>query len=135
MTWYEALREVVLAFQNQPPRWGEHDCCQFIARYVEKVSGINHAAGFAYGSKDEALRLLIEYGGIEGLISKCLGPLIEKEQLKPGDVVLCSINVDAERGALVPGITNGHYVFAVHPEHGLSRAPLAAVVGGWSCRS
>jgi hypothetical protein len=128
--WATALRLVFDEFDGHPPVWGKYDCCQFIARYVQELTGVDHAKQFAYDSKLAAARILSESGGIEGLLAKFLGA--PKTEADPGDIVLCSIDINGDI-VIAPGITNGHYVLTVHPEEGVGIATLNCIQAAWTC--
>jgi hypothetical protein len=128
--WADALRKVWDEFNGHPPSWGYFDCCQMAARYVEELTGVNHAANFAYDSRNGASRILLEAGGMESLISKFMGPA--KPEAEPGDLVLCAIKIN-EHTVYTPGITNGSYVLTIHPDEGIGKASNRCIQKAWSC--
>lgn len=125
MIWGDALRTTLLEFDGKEFAWASRDCIQFVSTYVKHCIGVDHASTFAYHSEETALRLVAEFGGLEGLIETCLGP--SHSDARPGDVVVCHVE-----DLHVPGISNGSYVWAFVKERGLSRLLLSSVLCGWS---
>lgn len=115
--WLSALRETLLKYQEVPFIWGETDCCQFVNDYHEALTG--ERFDFDYLSEMQAKRLLVEHGGVQGLLTELLG---EPGELKTGAIVAL------EESA---GVFNGHYVFSVNEEHGLVRLSTHGVKAAW----
>ena len=125
MVWHEALRAVLNEYRNEAVVFGEHDCCQFVATYVEAVSGVDYSERFDYVDQAGADALIAEHGGIKGLIGSCLG--MSHMPPSEGDVVV------ADAGPFhTAGIFNGEYVWGLHPEQGLIRIKSRAVIAAWS---
>lgn len=131
MEWQQALLQTIKTFDGHAPEWGTYDCCQFVARYVERVTGVDHTSAFQYTTEQGAARILVGAGGMESLISRFLGE--PKKNIDPGDVVLCALNKD-DTAYLAPGVTNGSFVWAMHPDLGIARASNKAIIAAWSCR-
>ncbi len=120
---------------KRPPRsssnfsriWlGDTDCCQFVRSYLKRRTGSDPGT-LDYVSKRQALALIAQHGGIEGLLSSFLGEPIDDPQR--GDVVLCGE---------VPGIHGGYCVWAfqVPPDpamSGVSRINVETITRGWKC--
>jgi hypothetical protein len=130
MNWDEALRKVCKDYINQPLKWGVRDCCQFASAYVAERTGIDHAIDFNYDGKLGAARILAEHGGIQNLIARYLGE--PKVTANPGDLVLCTLAVKLDELVQTLGVTNGNYVWGIHPDDGLVRIPLRAIAVAWS---
>ena len=131
MNWNDALRHVCRAYINQPLQYGTRDCCQFAALYVEARTGVDHAAAFRYDSELAAARILKESGGIESLISACIGSPRDGPSVE-GDLVACDLAIDAEHVVRTLGINNGTYVWGIHPDDGLCRIPARSIITAWS---
>jgi hypothetical protein len=130
MIWQEALHQVCAEYLNRPLEWGVRDCCQFASAYVQARTGVDHAVDFNYDGRLGAARILAEYDGIEKLIGKYLGA--PKHTSNPGDLVLCNLAVAIDEAVQTLGVTNGSYVWGIHPDDGLVRIPLKAIAAAWS---
>jgi hypothetical protein len=131
--WAESLRAVCLEYigAGESLEWGKRDCCQFAARYVKGVTGLDHASQFHYDSKRSAQRILASHGGIEALVSRFLGAP-HNGDAAPGDLVMCALAVEGAPAMATLGVANGHYVLAIHPDRGLVRLPISSIQCAWS---
>jgi hypothetical protein len=130
MTWLQALAETLYAFGNVEPQCGRFDCCQFVATYVERLTGVDHSERFTYDDDLSAARLIVEHGGIEGLISSCLGA--PRSPVALGDVV--SFNIaprDEPKEVIAVGIHLGYCSMFFDHKIGLSRT-VREVRHAWS---
>lgn len=109
--------------------WGRHDCCQFVRRWVEEVTGRDPAAAWRYSTEQGAALLASRSGGLVALF----GRLAETAGLAPtsepqaGDVGV--INILTGEGARHVGAICTGPGWAVASDRGLLRvraAPLAA---------
>lgn len=101
--WSVRLQPVLDDAQFRRFEWGVHDCCEFIARCSEAVTGCNFRAAFpAYHSETEALELLEQHGGMRGLLSAAFGEPRPPEDARGGDIVLIDTNL-GEQPALCLG--------------------------------
>jgi hypothetical protein len=131
MNWTDALRYVCRQYINQPLEYGTRDCCRFAAAYVEARTGIDHSAAFSYDSEFSALKILAQHDGIQNLIASCIGAPKQGAPTE-GDLVVCDLQIDAERAVVTTGVNNGAYVWGIHPDSGLCRIPLKAIAAAWS---
>ena len=78
---------------NRRFRWGRHDCALFVADAVRAISDWDPAERWrGYTTKREALRIIDEMGGLDGLAKSAFGePHIEPRLAKRGDVVLARL--------------------------------------------
>lgn len=125
MTWLDALRTATLEFVDQPVEWGRYDCCQFVARYWELMTGKDLAAQFDYESEMGAGRVLAKHGGLSGLFRHLLG---EPGEVVPGAVVLASVSDEGDKVAA--GVYAGYCVFLMGDD-GLIRVTPERVLEAW----
>lgn len=84
--WPEILASEIAA-ADRPFVWGEWDCCLFAAHVVRAMTGEDFAKSFrGYRTKNDALKLLKQHGGVSGIASKFL-PEIPTTFACRGDVV------------------------------------------------
>lgn len=83
--WESRLDKVI----SQTPafKWAENDCCQFAARCVEVMTGVNFAEDFCYSTEFGAARYIRQNGGLTELITRLLGVPVCVNYLQRGDVV------------------------------------------------
>lgn len=77
------------AWEKKDFKYGSTDCCQFASHVVKEITGEDHAAKFAYGSEEEAQKIIAEHNGLVGLISSLIGEPTKAE--KDGDVCVLFI--------------------------------------------
>ena len=123
--WEMALQETVAEFRDRHLGYGQADCCQFVRRYVERVTGKDPAPDYGYATSEEAARILDHHGGVSGLIRVILG---EPHDPEPGDVVV--VHVKNEQSA---GVLADDFVDLWLPEHGFARVSARAVIEAWPC--
>lgn len=130
--WPLALAEFIHSVQRSPFVWGELDCCLFVARTVEAMTGTNPASLFTpYDSEAGAMALLEEHGGFVGLLTHAFGePMENKALMGRGDVCVVAFGDGSE---LRCGVCNGPRV-VTFDRHGIESATLSAVVKAWSIR-
>lgn len=115
-------------YASEPFTWGRSDCVQFVARVVRHVHGIDYAAGFQYGTRRAAYRILREHGGFSGLLEHILGK--PRERVMDGDIVLC----DLEKVGEFLGIYMQDRVIA-KTTAGAIALPASCISRGWPCRT
>jgi hypothetical protein len=87
--WPERLAEEIGAAQERPFSFGEHDCCAFAARCVRAMTGHDFMAEFAsYGTQEQADAILAGNGGVQGILSHCLGEPIPVAFARRGDILI-----------------------------------------------
>jgi hypothetical protein len=121
--WPERLAACIAEQRHRSFAWGEHDCCQFVARAIEAMTGVNPLATISYQSAKEALRLLRVEQGLLGAVTQRLGASKSVRLAMRGDVVLLA---GQKRDAL--GIVTGEEALFA------SRKGLASVTV-LSCRA
>jgi hypothetical protein len=121
----QAIRRAFEECAHLPFEFGKMDCCLFVAKVVEEITGIDHSAAFRYVNETEAQDILFQNGGLSGLISKILGPSVPPEFLEVGDVAL----VHWKHETLM-GIWMGDYV-AVKTANRLAHLRTDYTVKGW----
>lgn len=88
--WPAILAEKVEEWRNRPFDWVTWNCLLFPAAMVEALTGIDHRSTFPeFSTKQDALRIVTERGGIEALISSVLGESKAPSHAMRGDVVVC----------------------------------------------
>jgi len=120
---WEQRLDAVLA-DSRPFVWRESDCCTFVARCVDAITGSDPSAPYRYVDAFGAGRILRRYGGIEGVANKCFGTSKPALCAARGDVVM----VDAPQRML--GICAGHLI-AVQGAQGVEYMPLSAGLMAW----
>lgn len=127
--WPMRLSAYLAEKQNEPFVWGSNDCLLFAAKAVQKLTGENFYDEYgSYSSMNEAYNLLLENGGIKGIISRALGASKRNVlSAQRGDVIII------KTPELVAGIVDdtGQRV-AVLTLNGLTRMPLDKALRYWS---
>jgi len=125
--WPIVLAQEISEAQGRAFAWAEWDCCQFGARVVAALRGSDPRSIFpAYTSEREAIRVIAQYGGIEGLISAALGNQKPAGHAMRGDIVLC----DFGRG-LQPAVCIGAWCVAPGAL-GLEKRSMNDAVAAWT---
>jgi hypothetical protein len=83
--WEKKLFDVI--DNTQGFEWGQNDCCQFAARCVKAITGVNFAETFHYESECGANQYIAQSGDLTQLISNILGQPVGIKLLTRGDVV------------------------------------------------
>lgn len=129
----ERLRAVVENYRNVPFTWSVHDCCLFAARCVDAQIGSRFEQwiqrDYTYSNAINSLRIVVEAGGWEKIISRYLGPSVPPELIEFGDVVLGHSSVPFERTTLL-GICDEEK-FMVPDTNGLFWLPMSHALMGW----
>jgi hypothetical protein len=97
------LAEYVAAVEGRLFVWSQHDCCQWCAGWVALRTGRDPREIFPqYSNESEALAIIEECGGLEGLITKALGPPMENKAFaQRGDIVLCDFGSGPQPGICI----------------------------------
>lgn len=71
------LQDYLDRASRRPWRWGENDCCGFVADWAVELTGRDPGEGIRgnYHSKGEADGVLYGMGGIKDVARNCLEPL------------------------------------------------------------
>lgn len=87
--WRERLHAQIDAARTRAAEWGVHDCLQFPALCIEAVTGINPASQFGeYSTELGAAKLMVEFGGVSGILTKAFGDPVAPNWARSGDVVV-----------------------------------------------
>lgn len=124
--WQARLAVLIATVAARPFAWGRWDCCLWGADAVRAVTGVDLAAAWreTYATRQDAVRLLRELGGLRGLAALA-GPSIEPGRAIDGDVGLVH---DGQRGMLA---VHGGQHWLVVGARGLGAVPLAAAQRAW----
>jgi len=121
--WLEALEEVFRQAHGRQFRWGRHDCCQFAARCVLAMTGIEKRELFQqYRSRQVAGQILARIGGMRGLITQALGEPIPVAFATTGDIVLIEMGNGEQ-----PAVCMGVFSFAPGRRNLVHRATIDAL--------
>ena len=106
-------------------RYGDADCCQFIAFVVKELTGKDYSADFVYESQAQAELLIGREGGLLEFIGSILGQ--PSSTLQDGDPCVVRLPIVDQ----ICGIKLGNYVVCL-TSHGMARVPERYVLAGWS---
>jgi hypothetical protein len=125
--WVSRLWREVNTCAFAPFAYGQVDCCTFVARCVDAMTGGDLAAKLAqcYHDRRSARQFIRAEGGIELAIAGFLGDSIPGANASPGDV--CLIETEDGLGA---GIYLGS-VIAVKADCAPSFYPLSCALAHW----
>lgn len=103
--WRDRLHEQIELARERDAQFGVHDCLQFPALCIEAMTGVNPATQFGpYSSELGAAKLMAEFGGVSGILTKAFGEPVSRNNARAGDAV--TITVDGlETGAICNGTT------------------------------
>lgn len=127
----DRLPDILAGYRDAEFEWGKLDCCLFCAEVVRELHGKDFATGWRarYRSKAGALRLMEEYGGVEGIVREILGEPVPPLLARRGDPVLArEIEVVPEGESL--GIADGRHAVLL-TQRGLVTVPLQLCAMGW----
>ena len=112
-------------WQRRQFKYGDADCCQFIAFVVKELTGKDYAANFHYESEAQAQVLIGREGELVDFIGSILGE--PSRELKDGDPCVVSLPIVDQ----ICGIKLGDYVVCL-TSRGMARVPERYVLAGWS---
>ena len=115
MTWQEALSITWAEFRGLDPEPGAIDCCQFVDRYAELLTGRRYGAGFEYTSMRAAVSILDDHAGMVALFDELVGRP-HRDEGEPGDVVVFESD-----GIDCAGILSEYCITFIHPTNGIAR--------------
>lgn len=103
--WKDRLYAAIDDARAREAQFGVHDCLQFPALCIEAITGINHAAQFGeYSTEAGAAKLMAQFGGVSGILTKAFGEPVAPNFARVGDVVTLTV-VGLETGAVCNGTT------------------------------
>lgn len=124
--WQLRLEAFARARTEAPFAWGSNDCALFAADAVHALTGERLCEELrGYDSARQAIRILLEQGGVQGLATKALGGPIPVAMAAVGDVVTVRTG---KREAMA--ICNGGTAIAAGPE-GMVAVPMAFATAAW----
>ena len=112
-------------WQRRQFKYGDADCCQFIAFVVKELTGKDYAANFHYESEAQAQVLVGRKGTLLEFIGSILGE--PSKTLQDGDPCVVRLPIVDQ----ICGIKLGDYVVCL-TSHGMARVPERYVLAGWS---
>lgn len=103
--WRDRLHSQIDLARTREAQFGVHDCLQFPALCIEAITGVNPAAQFgAYSTELGAAKLMTEFGGVSGILTKAFGEPVAPNWARSGDVVTLTV-LGLETGAMCNGTT------------------------------
>jgi len=124
--WPEILADEIKAAKKRPFSWGSHDCASFAARVVEAMTGKDFTFLFnGYNSAEVAAEVIAQNGGLEAMVTRCLGVPIPPLCAQRGDVCM----IDTPEGPAL-GICDGAWIWCAGLT-GLNRRPLSSAIKAW----
>lgn len=124
--WEQILRTYLTESKSQPFEWGETDCCLWVARYVDAVTGTKHAIEWRglYSTEPGAQALMQSRGfaSPESIADAYL-------RCKPVSLASRGDVVSFEGGAL--GICAGRHSYFFVEGKGLSALPTLKCKSAW----
>lgn len=126
--WPKRLESFIAHRESMPFEWGVNDCCTFAAAWIDLLRGTNVLKTLAigpYSTAGEAVFLLSDRGGVEGVACAFLGEPIHALLAGRGDIVLLN-----EGGRKSLGVCVGAQI--VGPgKNGLERRSILQGVYAW----
>jgi len=133
--WEHFLSEFIFKRTNSVFKYGQNDCCLFVADAVEKITGVDIAEEFRgqYNTKAEAYKLLMNFSG--GAVEETFKTLSRQygfHEISPnyagrGDIVL----VEGEMGDAVGIVDMTGEQVAIPAIKGLISFPMIAIKKAW----
>jgi len=124
------MLEEISAASSREFKWGEHDCCMFVANVLDAMCDTTYAKDvaetYAYHDELAAIDIIDTNFGLKKLVTSWLGDPIDRRRAMPGDVVLLK---DGE-GKVVLGIVSGNAAVAA-ARNGVFGLPMASAVCAW----
>ena len=144
-----AIRAVLDHYSGQQFTYGHLDCIQLIAAYIHELTGDDYELSAPkYSSKEQAVKILADHGGLIRLIAEYIGPPIvsadkDEDELpwvrydhefllsytaRPGDIAVLKIGPN-----LNTGIRTSYSWLTVDENRGFVwlRAPRQAIKALW----
>ncbi len=112
-------------WQKRDFKYGDADCCQFIAFVVKELTGKDYSAGFQYESEAQAELLVGREGELVDFIGSILGE--PSDELKDGDPCIVVAPIVGQ----VCGIKLRDKVVCLTSK-GFAQIPDRYLVSGWS---
>jgi hypothetical protein len=118
----------------KPFSWAQHNCCHFVAGWVQQATGRDPMAGLPWThSATAARRLILQLGGtLADAWTRRLGRhAIQPELAQVGDIV--HVWLREQEGSAV-GICTGRHVALLLEDSGIVMLPLSHATHAWRLR-
>lgn len=127
--WPIKLSHFLRARREMPFAWGTNDCMAFVSGCVKELTGTDYFPDYSdYEDEESANSMLFTNGGVDGIVTACLGGGHDKWKMaQRGDVAL--VNLPYPMGGIVDD--SGQKI-AVVTEGGMIRVPLSKAQKIWS---
>jgi hypothetical protein len=112
-------------WQKRDFKYGDADCCQFIAFVVKELTGKDYSAGFQYESEAQAELLVGREGELVDFIGSILGK--PSEIIKDGDPCVVDLPIIGQ----VCGVKLSDKVVCLTAK-GMTNISQRYIVAGWS---
>jgi len=91
--WQAVLAAHIQEARKTPFKWGENDCLQYAARWVEKATGVDFYSPYgAYSTEEEANAIMVEAGGMIKIVKDALGSgYKDYRKAKRGDIAMVKL--------------------------------------------
>lgn len=123
--WESKLNQILL--DSGPFEWGTNDCCMFVVRVAEALTGVDHGKPYrGYKTARGAASRLLKHGGVDGIATKAFGEPKKPLLARRGDAVSFKSN-----GEIALGICVGDKIAAVS-EAGLITLSMREAINAWS---
>lgn len=127
--WPLLLSNYIVETKNNEFIWGQHDCLQFVAKAVERLTGVDFYTKYCtYDTEDGCNELLEREGGVEAIINKCLGEG-SRNTLKAGRGDVVTVKLPHVMAGIVDD--TGKYILVVTQE-GVKKLPVRLAWKIWS---
>lgn len=113
------------AWQRRQFRYGDADCCQFIAHVIKHLGGEDHRDLFRYENEREAYQIISRFGTLTDFLRHVLGE--PTKTLEDGDPVVCRLPTVGE----FAGVKLGNQVVCL-TQKGFARVKSSSIICGWN---
>jgi hypothetical protein len=119
----------------KPFSWSQHNCCHFVAGWVQQATGLDPMAGLPWThSATAARRLILQLGGtLADAWTRRLGRhAIQPELAQVGDIVHVWLR---EQDCAAVGICTGRHAALLLEDEGVILLPMAHATHCWRLRA
>lgn len=125
--WPELLHSAIESRIDSRFSWGDFDCCMFAAECVKAITGEWLMPDLEYSSKETAIAVIQENGGLSNIVSEIFGNSAFPLAASRGDIVM---RHDEDTGMMSLGICVGELV-AFPALRGVAYVNLADCICCW----
>lgn len=118
------VRAAISSWKRRDFKYGDSDCCSFIAHVTSELTGRDYRRFITYASESEAYGIIDAHGGFEALMDSVFGEPCDPDQGSP-----CMVDIPIS-GKLM-GIKYQDKVVCVTSK-GLAQIPERYIIRGWS---